>query len=123
MNKVNFTDNALYKLRCYKCKKVFDEHTTYTNCLSCGSPLEVVMNYTLLNDRLNVSLLKSAPIRSVKYLNFYPLNNLRKIVSLNEGGTPMYRARNLAKHLKMKNLHIKFEGTNPTGAFKDRNTR
>ena len=41
-------------------------------------------------------------------------------LTLGEGGTPLIHARRLGEALGLDNLHLKFEGTNPTGSFKDR---
>jgi threonine synthase len=41
-------------------------------------------------------------------------------ISLGEGGTPLIRARRLGAEIGLANLHLKFEGANPTGSFKDR---
>jgi threonine synthase len=41
-------------------------------------------------------------------------------VSLGEGGTPLVHARRLGAELGLDRLYLKFEGTNPTGSFKDR---
>jgi threonine synthase len=41
-------------------------------------------------------------------------------VTLGEGGTPLVHARRLGDQLGLDALHLKFEGTNPTGSFKDR---
>ena len=41
-------------------------------------------------------------------------------ISLGEGGTPLIHARRLGAEIGLANLHLKFEGTNPTGIFKDR---
>ena len=41
-------------------------------------------------------------------------------ITLGEGGTPLVHARRLGAELGLRNLHLKFEGTNPTGSFKDR---
>ena len=41
-------------------------------------------------------------------------------ISLGEGGTPLIHARRLGAELGLGRLHLKFEGTNPTGSFKDR---
>jgi len=41
-------------------------------------------------------------------------------ITLGEGGTPLIHARRLGAELGLRNLHLKFEGTNPTGSFKDR---
>jgi threonine synthase len=41
-------------------------------------------------------------------------------ISLGEGTTPLVRARRLGAELGLVNLHLKVEGMNPTGSFKDR---
>ena len=41
-------------------------------------------------------------------------------ISLGEGGTPLIHARRLGAEIGLANLHLKFEGPNPTGSFKDR---
>lgn len=111
-----------YTLKCISCKAQFDEHDTCTKCLKCGSPLDVVYNYDFIKRRLNLYALKNSPISALKYLTFYPIIDLEKIVTLNEGGTPLHHCRNLSKEYKLKNLYIKNEGANPTGVFKDRGT-
>jgi threonine synthase len=41
-------------------------------------------------------------------------------LTLGEGGTPLVRARRLGGVLGLDALYLKFEGTNPSGSFKDR---
>lgn len=41
-------------------------------------------------------------------------------ITLGEGGTPLIHARRLGAELGLEQLYLKFEGTNPTGSFKDR---
>ncbi|PZR63944.1 MAG: threonine synthase [Chloroflexi bacterium] len=41
-------------------------------------------------------------------------------ITLGEGGTPLIHARRLGAELGLERLYLKFEGTNPTGSFKDR---
>jgi threonine synthase len=41
-------------------------------------------------------------------------------LTLGEGGTPLIHARRLGEELGLERLFLKFEGTNPTGSFKDR---
>lgn len=43
-----------------------------------------------------------------------------KVITLNEGNTPLIRARNLSKGLGGLEIYLKYEGLNPTGSFKDR---
>jgi threonine synthase len=41
-------------------------------------------------------------------------------ITLGEGATPLIHARRLGAELGLEALYLKFEGTNPTGSFKDR---
>ena len=41
-------------------------------------------------------------------------------INLGEGGTPLVHATRLGAQLGLDALYLKFEGTNPTGSFKDR---
>ncbi len=41
-------------------------------------------------------------------------------ITLGEGATPLIHARRLGAEIGLANLHLKFEGMNPTGSFKDR---
>jgi threonine synthase len=41
-------------------------------------------------------------------------------ISLGEGGTPLIHARRLGAEIGLSRLHLKVEGANPTGSFKDR---
>ncbi|MBI5412371.1 threonine synthase [Candidatus Peregrinibacteria bacterium] len=112
----------LYQLKCFSCGKLFDERETVTRCLSCGDPLTIEYDLKFMRQRLNVYALKNSPVSALKYLSFYPIQDLNKIVTLDEGGTPLLRCRNLSKKLGMNKLYIKNEGANPTGVFKDRGT-
>jgi threonine synthase len=57
-----------------------------------------------------------------RYRGRLPVTKRTPVVSLGEGGTPLIRADRLAKAagLRPGSVHLKFEGTNPTGSFKDR---
>jgi threonine synthase len=48
-----------------------------------------------------------------------PVTETTPIITLLEGGTPLIPADTLAS-LVDRDVHLKFEGTNPTGSFKDR---
>jgi threonine synthase len=55
-----------------------------------------------------------------RYRAFLPLTDATPIVSLGEGFTPLVHAERLGSAWGIPNLHLKFEGANPTGSFKDR---
>ena len=112
--------NQFYYLQCVSCGKKTTEKETVSLCLSCNGSLDVVYDYDALKLKLNTYLLRNAPPKTMKYLDFYPLARDRELISLDEGGTTLHNARNLAKKLGVKKLFIKNEGLNPTGAFKDR---
>lgn len=98
-------------LRCIECGKEYGENEVRYRC-DCGGLLEVVIDLGKVKnvfDGRNITLWK--------YESFIPVE---RRVSLNEGGTPLYRLENLQKELGIVELYVKNEGANPTGSFKDR---
>jgi len=56
-----------------------------------------------------------------KYGKYLPVSEKTPVVTLNEGNTPLIKADNLAKKIGLDaEIYLKFEGSNPTGSFKDR---
>ncbi|HVM31248.1 MAG TPA: threonine synthase [Candidatus Limnocylindrales bacterium] len=55
-----------------------------------------------------------------RYRAFLPLTDMTPPISLGEGFTPLIHARELGRRMGVPLLHLKFEGMNPTGSFKDR---
>lgn len=56
-----------------------------------------------------------------RYRPHLPVGPRTRAITLLEGGTPLIRADHLRDHLKAPfEIWLKFEGTNPTGSFKDR---
>jgi threonine synthase len=55
-----------------------------------------------------------------RYREFLPITDRTPLLTLNEGNTPLVAAPRLAAALGVRELHLKFEGSNPTGSFKDR---
>lgn len=56
-----------------------------------------------------------------KYRDRLPVGPGAKIISLNEGDTPLIELGNLPRLIKKDvRIYAKFEGLNPTGSFKDR---
>jgi len=55
-----------------------------------------------------------------RYADHLPLTDATPRITLGEGSTPCIRSTTLARDLRLKSLHFKVEGQNPTGSFKDR---
>ena len=55
-----------------------------------------------------------------RYEKAFPIDKGTPHVALGEGGTPLVRSVSIGKSTKFKALHLKNEGQNPTGSFKDR---
>jgi threonine synthase len=56
-----------------------------------------------------------------RYRDRLPVSATTRIISLNEGNTPMIQLQNIPRMLgKDVDIYVKFEGLNPTGSFKDR---
>lgn len=55
-----------------------------------------------------------------RYHELLPVFDRDNVISMGEGGTPLFKARNLGVMLGLKNLYIKDERQGPTGSFKDR---
>jgi len=56
-----------------------------------------------------------------KYREYLPVTDKTPIITLKEGNTPLIRADNLSQAIGGGlEIHLKYEGINPTGSFKDR---
>ncbi len=97
-------------MRCIECGREYDENELRYRC-DCGGLLEVVTDLERAED-----VFDGKNVTLWKYESWLPV---RKRVSLNEGGTPLYRLSNLERELGVE-LYAKNEGANPTGSFKDR---
>lgn len=56
-----------------------------------------------------------------EYREYLPVTEKMPVITLLEGNTPLIRANRLAEEIGAGfEIYLKFEGTNPTGSFKDR---
>lgn len=107
------------RIECIECGSRFKINERLYICPKCEGLLEVEFEPSELKRRLDRERLTGPP-RVWKYLAFLPILDKSKIVSLGEGGTPLYRCDRLAKEIGLRELYVKYEGVNPTGSFKDR---
>jgi threonine synthase len=106
-----------YEVKCFDCgAEARDE--LLDACPRCGGLLNVEMDLSPLEGK-RPERLRGHPLGVWRYAPFLPVER-GKAVSLLEGGTPLYHCRALADELGMERLHVKYEGANPTGSFKDR---
>ncbi|AFK22587.1 threonine synthase [Pyrococcus sp. ST04] len=99
-------------LRCIRCGREYPEDEVRYRC-ECGGLLEVVIDL----DKVDTNIFDGKNVTLWKYESWLPV---KKRVTLNEGGTPLYKLENLGKDLGIRELYAKNEGANPTGSFKDR---
>jgi threonine synthase len=105
---------------CIACGEKYGIDEIVYSCRKCGDILEIRYDYGLIKEELKKSDWQSLPLSVWRYKDFMPIRNPLNVVSLNEGGTGLYRCRRLGKALGIENLYVKNEGENPTGSFKDR---
>jgi len=98
----------MYYLKCIDCKSGYEDDTLYT-CPKCGGLIEVVIDVSNAEFRLN-----GKNITLWKYKSLIPVK--REPVTLFEGGTPLYQI-DVGRNSK---VFVKHEGLNPSGSFKDR---
>jgi len=55
-----------------------------------------------------------------RYRSYLPVTDATPVLTLGEGFTPLVAAPRLGASIGVPNLHLKLEGLNPTGSFKDR---
>ncbi|PUA34131.1 MAG: threonine synthase [Candidatus Terraquivivens tikiterensis] len=103
---------------CIECRSVYDADAVRYRC-DCGGLLEVSIDIESLGD-ISWERFRSRRFNVWRYIELLPFEDHEHAVSLEEGGTPLYKADRLAEWLGAKNVYIKYEGMNPTGSFKDR---
>ena len=100
-------------LQCSQCSSYFSPFPPKHKCEKCGSLLDYTYDFEQLKDTV-------LP-KTFTFWKFKPyLPEVRNIVTLGEGGTPLHNAERLAKELGLKNLYLKDETRNPTNSFRDR---
>jgi threonine synthase len=103
---------------CTKCRKRYAINSFLFRCEKCGGNLEVVFDYKKLKKAVSWAKFKRRPFSHARYKELFPV---KELISLQEGGTPLIRSRNIEKKLGLKfGLYFKYEAVNPTGSFKDR---
>ncbi len=99
---------------CFHCRARFPASKVIFECPKCGGSLDIEYDYSEIRRSILKEEFKSQKICHWKYWPFFPITDLGKIVSLQEGGTPLLEVKG------KPGWKLKCEGVNPTGSFKDR---
>lgn len=102
---------------CYECgaRRPIEDESAGGACAACGTPTSL-----LPPDNVAVDVLQARPCSMWHYAPLLPVHDMRHVVTLGEGATPLLDAPRLAGALKLGRVLIKNETANPTGSFKDR---
>lgn len=110
-------------LECICCGKKYLPDPNRYLCPDCGEDglLEVVYDYSDISRVASPKTLARDRDRSMwRYLPFLPVEEPGRGSRLQVGGTPLYNADRLARHLGLKQCLVKDDAHNPTGSLKDR---
>ncbi|MFQ6010621.1 MAG: threonine synthase [Nitrososphaerales archaeon] len=106
-------------LECIACGSRENIQANSYQCSKCGDLLEVKYEIEGLKEIVNPKNWRG-PLSVWRYKDLMPIAEGSRIVTLNEGGTNLASCDNLKSILDIDSLHVKNEGENPTGSFKDR---
>ncbi len=113
------------ELKCFQCEKTYAADSKLFRCPICEVGLNAIYDYEAILESLFGNAIIRGEFRRIspyhyKYISFYPIDDVKKIVSMEEGGTPLIESSKIAQEVKCDDLYFKYEGANPTGSFKDR---
>jgi threonine synthase len=103
--------------RCVGCGKVYEDDVRSYVCTRCSNLLELVKDGPVSRTGLYG---ESAQPGIWRYRRALPIEPDVTAVSLSEGHTPLVLVSKIGAKFGLKGLHVKNEGQNPSGSFKDR---
>lgn len=108
-------------LECALCGVRHEAGVLQNLCRECGKPLLVRYDLEKAAASMTKESLATREKSLWRYREVLPVEDGANIVSLGEGGTPLFRTPKLAERLEIPvDLYIKDEGQNPTQSFKAR---
>jgi threonine synthase len=118
------------QLKCIEenCQKTLPASSKAYVCPHCGGLLDVVYEFQIQDPealkrefrqrRLSDDSLDLSGVW--RYRELLPFcDDLSKVITMQEGGTPIYAAPRCAEYSGLKRVWLKHQGLNPTGSFKD----
>jgi threonine synthase len=110
---LSYGEPAMSTLRCLECGTIVEPYPPRHRCPKCGGLLEYRIDYEKLEDADFVGSFNFWRYRSL-------LPEVRNLATMQEGGTPLYKAERLARQMNLTGLYLKDETRNPTNSFRDR---
>ncbi len=117
-------------LKCIEenCQRTLPTNSKSYVCPQCGGLLDVLYDFQIgdpekSKDLFHQRRLSNDPLDLSgvwRYRELIPFcTDFSKVVSMQEGNTPIYDAPRCAEFAGLKKLYLKHQGLNPTGSFKD----
>ena len=103
--------------RCVGCGKIYESDVRSYVCSKCSNLLELVKDSPVSRTGLYG---ESTQPGIWRYRKALPIEPDVKAVSLSEGHTPLVLVSRIGAKFGLEGLHVKNEGQNPSGSFKDR---
>ena len=105
---MSFDDSYTY-MKCINCNTIYEYNPFLLLCPKCRNLLEIKIE----NPSVSWSTWRRRHTGVWRYREALPVPSSVKPITLGEGGTPLVPVEDTR-------VYIKFEGSNPTGSFKDR---
>jgi len=112
------TEPKIKALQCKECERQYPAKAIHV-CEYCFGPLEVAYDYEAIRKRISRQSIEKGPRSLWRYWDLLPVET-HDVITIQEGFTPFWHAKNLGAELGLKNLYIKNDSVNPTFSFKDR---
>lgn len=109
----------LEKLECTRCDASYSPDQPHNLC-ACGAPLFARYRLKEIKKQVKRDRISNRSPSMWRYREVLPIAEEKDIITLGEGFTPLTPAKNLGERVRLKNLWIKDESSNPTGSFKAR---
>ncbi|HID60911.1 MAG TPA: threonine synthase [Hadesarchaea archaeon] len=106
-------------LQCRECGESYPKRLIHA-CGLCFGPLDVAYDYAAIAKEVSKESIACGPPTLWRYRKLLPIERDECIIDIGVGFTPLLKADNLARELKLKNIHVKNDSVNPTFSFKDR---
>ena len=107
-------------LVCTKCGREYSTSEINTYCLDCQAPLFTLYDLNSLRQDFQREEFSARKRGMWRWHELLPVQSPANAVTLGEGDAALLQLPNLEKELRLSNLFVKDESSNPTGSFKAR---